>query len=237
MARSTGSRQRRCPGELIAYHYREAATLGSTLRQAETHPIRARAVHWLGRAAATALAGAALEEAARHLRAAIELADSPDHPELYERLGDVHVGGDASAEAYGTALTLCREAGRPPDQELRVLAKLLTVLMRYQGSVASRPSDDTMAQMPAAKAKHLWNESNRIAAGYATRGFATALDVARARRDEKTIEELKEIIEDILQKFRAARTDAPVVLRIEPYARLNFAGLIRYVEAFSFRHR
>jgi len=67
-------------------------------------------------------------------------------------------------------------------------------------------------------------------------GFATALDVARARRDEKTIEDLKEIIEDILQKFRAARTDAPVVLRIEPYARLNFAGLIRYVEAFSFRH-
>ncbi len=387
--------------ELIAYHYREAATLGSTLRQpVGNQPIRARAVHWLGRAAATALAGAAQEEAARHLRAAIELADPTDHPELYERLGDVLLGGDVGVDAYRTALTLCREAGCPPDQELRILAKLITVFMRSQGSVASRPSDDTMThlraeghalmarakdersiaafligegfypfwrladatvedvttaeagarrgleiaerlddaklrsmaldaisgcaqargawrevfrlaeqrlafqdrldlieridahamiawgsvlggdlgkadsvsaaglallqpgQVPswalhlaawriyaltlggkwddalttAVKAKHLWIESNRSSAGYSVRGFVAALDIARARRDEKTIEELEEIIEDILQKFRAARTDAPVVRRMEPYVRLNFEGLIHYVEGFPFRH-
>jgi len=386
--------------ELIAYHYREAVILGSALRQAETQPIRARAVHWLGRAASTAQAGAASDEAARHLRAAIELANSTDYPELYERLGDVQAGGDACVDAYATSLRLCREAERPPDHELRILGKFITVIMRYQGSVASRPSDDTMAQLlaeghalmararderaiaaflvgegfhpywrrkdatpedvstaeagarrglataerlddaklqsvaldalsacvmvrgawreviqlaeqrlalqdrldlleridaygmiawwsgvggdlktadrvsstglatlqpgqvswgalhlaarriyaltlqgkwddvltTAAKAKQLWIASNRIAAGYSLRGFATALDVARARRDQKPIEEITEIIEDILQKFRLARNDSTEVKGLEPYAHLNFAGLIHYVENFPFRY-
>ncbi len=387
--------------ELIAYHYREAAHLGSTLRQAAgDEKIRARAVHWLGRAAGMAQAGAAHAEAARHLRAAIELADPADHPDLYERLGDVQLGGDPGAEAYGTALRLHREARRAPDQELRVLAKLITLFMRSQGSVASRPSDETMArlraeghalmaratdrraiaafligdafypfwrladsteedirtaeagarrgldiaeqlddtklrsmaldalsgcaeargawpevtqlaerrlslqdrldlvervdahamvawgcalggelekaegisaaglaivqpgQIPhwalhvaawriyaltlrgnwddalaaAVKAKHLWIDSNRSAAGYAVRGFVAALDVARARRDERTIEEFGQIIDEILQKFRTARTDSPVVTRIEPYLRLNFEAMTHYVGRFPFRH-
>ena len=387
--------------ELVAYHYREAATLRSTLHQtAGDGKIRERAVHWLGRAASTAQAGAAFAEAGRHLRAAIELADRGDLAELYERLGEVQLGGDASVEAYETALKLCREAGRPPDQELRILAKLVTVFMRSQGSVASRPTDETMAQLRAeghalmarardqkaiaafligdgfypfwrladatvgditaaeasarrgfeiaeqlddpklrsvaldalsgcaqargawpevirlarrrmafqtrldlveridthamiawgcvlggdldeadrisasglallqpgqvptwalhlaawrtyaltlrgkwddaltiaAKALQLWVDTTRSSAGYSVRGFAAALDVARARRDEKGVEEFTQVIEEILHHFKAVRKDAPIVQRMEPYLHLDLDSLRQLVERFPFQH-
>jgi len=387
--------------ELIAFHYREAATLGSTLRQAPADSrIRERAVYWLGRAATVAQAGAAQMEAQRHLLAAIELADRRDHPELYERLGDVQFGGDAIVDAYQTALTLCREFGRPADQQLRLVAKLVTVFMRSQGAVASRPSEEAMAELraeghtlmarasdpkaiaaflvgegfypfwrladataedittaeasarrgleiaarlddaklqsialdalsgcaqargtwpevvrlagqrlalqdrldltervdthamiawasslggeldeadrisaaglsllqpgqvpawalhltawrtyaltlrgkwdealaTAARARQLWMEANRTAAGYTLRGFAAALDVARGRRDQNAIEEFRRIIEEILQHFRAARRDSPVVVRMDSYVHLNLEALGQYVEGFPFRH-
>jgi len=133
--------------ELIAYHYREAASLMSThgVEPAVVGGIRQKAVHWLGRAADVAAAGAASLEAARHLRNAIEFAGPGDLPELYERLGHEEVGN--SPTAYLTALRLCREQHRPPDQELRVLARLLTLYMRSQGTIASRPSDEEMARL------------------------------------------------------------------------------------------
>jgi hypothetical protein len=131
--------------ELVAYHFREAATLTSVTRiaQLDVVEIRRRAVSWLQRAADVAAAGAATAEAARHLRAAIELAAPDELPELHERLGDVS-GGDEGAEASRVALRLCRELGRPVDQELRVLGSLLTRYTRFQGTVGNRPSEEEL---------------------------------------------------------------------------------------------
>jgi class 3 adenylate cyclase len=136
--------------ELIAYHFREAATLTSATgtAQLDAVEIRRKAVGWLKRAADVAAAGAATAEAARHLRAAIELAATDDLPELHERLGDVS-GGDAGVEAYRVALRLCRESGRPVDQELRILGSLLTRYMRFQGTVGNRPSEEEIQRLRA----------------------------------------------------------------------------------------
>ena len=134
--------------ELIAFHFREAAMLTSATKstQLDTVQIRRKAVGWLKRAADVAAAGAATAEAARHLRSAIELAATDDLPELQERLGDVS-GGDAGAEAYRVALRLCRELGRPADQELRVLASLLTRYTRFHGTVGNRPPEEEIQRL------------------------------------------------------------------------------------------
>jgi class 3 adenylate cyclase len=136
--------------ELIAYHFREAATLISATHTAQRDAVEIsrRAVSWLQRAADVAAAGAATGEAARHLRAAIELATPDDLPELQERLGDVS-GGDEGAGASRLALELCRELGRPADQELRVLGSLLTRYTRFQGTVGNRPSEEEIHRLRA----------------------------------------------------------------------------------------
>jgi class 3 adenylate cyclase len=177
--------------ELIAYHFREAATLISATKtaQLDAAEVRRKAVGWLKRAADVATAGAATAEAARHLRAAIELAAPDDLPELQERLGDVS-GGDAGAEAYRIALRLCRELGRPVDQELRILGSLLTRYMRFQGTVGDRPSEqetqrlrtDGRALLPGAR------DERAIASFLIADGFypfwrgaqATPADIAEA---------------------------------------------------------
>ena len=137
--------------ELVAYHYREAAMLASRTDPdaPETRQVRRKATDWLARAADVAAAAAASAEAVSHLRSAIELADTEALPELYERLGDVQLVGETSVDAYREALRLRRLVGGSPDQELRVLGKLLTVYTRTQGSVASRPSRDEMTRLRA----------------------------------------------------------------------------------------
>ncbi len=177
--------------ELIAYHFREAATLTSVTETAELDAveIRRKAVGWLMRAADVAAAGAATAEAARHLRTAIELAAADDLPELQERLGDVS-GGDVAAEAHRVALRLCRESGRPVDQELRILGSLLVRYMRFQGTVGNRPSEEEIQRLRAdggallARAR----DERAIASFLIADGFypfwrgaqATAADIAEA---------------------------------------------------------
>ena len=141
--------------ELIAYHYREAATVGGMLGPVP-EDVRLGAVAWLRRAADVAMAGAANYEAARHLRSAIDLARTADLPELHGRLGDVLFSGDEAIAAYAEALRLAQELGRPPDQVLGLLARELLVWTRWTGSVASATSgrvDDLIregeALMPA----------------------------------------------------------------------------------------
>lgn len=138
--------------ELIAYHYREAATVAGMLAADSPNAaqIRRKAVDWLTRAAEVAAGAAAIIEAARHLRAAIDLAEPDRFPELYERLGDVAVSGDARGEAYRRAIRFCREQGRRPDQELRVLASLLSTVMRFQATVETRPSEEEIQMHRAA---------------------------------------------------------------------------------------
>jgi class 3 adenylate cyclase len=134
--------------ELIAYHYREAAGIATAQRPDEQHTteVRKKAVEWLTRATAVAAAAAATVEGARHLRAAIEFAEASRLPDLYQRLGEIGESGDFAVPAYVTALRLCREQGRPPDQELQVMTGLLSIYTRSQGSVAERLTIDEMHQ-------------------------------------------------------------------------------------------
>ncbi len=136
--------------ELIAYHFREAATLARLVEAADLNVVELRrtAVERLKRAGDMASAAAAYFEAARHFRAAIDLAEQKDLPELHERLGDVTLG-NTSADAYRTALQTCRDAGCPPDQELRILGNLLTMFLRWRATIATRPSNEEIARLRA----------------------------------------------------------------------------------------
>jgi len=136
--------------ELIALHYREAATLASasSAGDADTAAIRRNAVRWLVRAADAALASAANVEAARHLRAAIELAEPAELVDLYERLGDSFADAGGSIEAYRAALD--RTSDDEPDRALRLVGAILMGLTRMTGAVADRPSE---AEMDALRAR------------------------------------------------------------------------------------
>ena len=127
--------------ELIAYHWREAATLAFAARWEPTHAdeVRRSAVDWLVRAAEAARAAGAQSEAVRHLRGALELATTDRRCELHERIGDVRLDAGSSAAAYATALGLADEAGADADQRLRLIGGLAMVLTRFQGNVARRP--------------------------------------------------------------------------------------------------
>jgi class 3 adenylate cyclase len=134
--------------ELIAYHYREAAGIASAQRpdDPQTLEVRKQAVEWLQRASEVAAAAAATIEGARHLRGAIEFAEPGRLPDLYQRLGEIGESSDFAVPAYQTALRLCREQGRPPDQELQVMTGLLSLYTRSQGSVADRLSFEAMGE-------------------------------------------------------------------------------------------
>ena len=204
--------------ELIAYHYREAASLSSSLAAGPgaAVDVRQKAVEWLARAGEVAAAGAASVEASRHLRSAIELAADDQLPELYERLGDFVESGEASAEAYRTALRLARQCGRPAAQELRVMAGLLSVSMRSQGSVASRMSQEEMAQLrseAASAAQSVTDE--RILARYLAAdafypfwrfGNATPDEISAADRSARRAIEIGQRLDDA--NLQSAALDA-----------------------------
>jgi hypothetical protein len=132
--------------ELIAFHYREAAGIATAQRPDDprTTEVRMKAVVWLTRAADVAAAAAATVEGSRHLRGAIEFAEAGRLPDLYQRLGEIGESGDFAVPAYQTALRLCREQGRPPEQELQVMTGLLSIYTRSQGSVADRLTFEAM---------------------------------------------------------------------------------------------
>jgi len=134
--------------ELIAYHYREAASIATSQRPGEpqTAEVRKKAVEWLTRATEVAAAAAATIEGAGHLRNAIEFAETSRLPDLYQRLGEIGESSDSIVPAYQTALRLCREQGRPPEQELEVMTGLLSIYTRSQGSVADRLSLEAMRE-------------------------------------------------------------------------------------------
>jgi tetratricopeptide (TPR) repeat protein len=51
------------------------------------------------------------------------------------------------------------------------------------------------------RARQLWLEARKPAAGYAIRGFMAVIDVARARQDDRLAESYREILETILTVF------------------------------------
>ncbi|HUG05280.1 MAG TPA: AAA family ATPase, partial [Candidatus Limnocylindria bacterium] len=136
--------------ELIAYHYREAATLVSSSEAPDAGDVAAKATAWLMRAGDIAYAAVALTEAKRHFRAALDLASPELRATIHERLGDVGLSGTEAVESYATSLELVRAGGAPdPARELHLIAAQLGVLMRSQGSIARRPSDDQMRTLIA----------------------------------------------------------------------------------------
>jgi class 3 adenylate cyclase len=130
--------------ELIAVHSREAAALATALELDDAPAIRERAVNWLERASAAAMASAANMEAAAHLRAALELARPDDLDRLHEAIGDTVETGDVAARAYSEALGLARAAGRPKATILRLIGKWAEMQLRFLGSIADRASDEEM---------------------------------------------------------------------------------------------
>jgi hypothetical protein len=130
--------------ELIALHYREAATFATAASAdlPETVETRRNAVRWLERAADAALASAANVEGARHLRAAIELAEPAEVAALYERLGDAYAEAGEAIAGYRAALELTTDA--EPDRALRLIAGILEVQTRMQGAVAERATEEDM---------------------------------------------------------------------------------------------
>ncbi|HLA15279.1 MAG TPA: adenylate/guanylate cyclase domain-containing protein [Candidatus Limnocylindrales bacterium] len=141
-ARSVGREEEHA--ELVAFHLREAVSLGTAAGTDLDPVLVGKAVAWLRRAADVATAGAAYEEAARHIRAAIEIAPREDLPELWADLGDFFGGGKVASDAYATAVRLGRDLGRPPDFILRALAGELLVLGRWPASVGAAISVDEL---------------------------------------------------------------------------------------------
>ena len=133
--------------ELIAYHYQEAISLARVIGLPADELARRRAVSWLGRAASAAAAGSANLEAGRHLRAAIELADPDELPELYLRLGRSHLGSDPGIAAFARAYEIGRERGRSADFLLLALALRLTAMTRWFASVARQPSTEEFQRL------------------------------------------------------------------------------------------
>jgi class 3 adenylate cyclase len=133
--------------ELVAFHWREAAQLAGASATAEQ---KRRAVDWLARAAESAFAGAATIEGIGHLRAAIELAETERQVDLLERLGSSMQSGSAAALPLQRAFELAQAQGRSAEDRLRIFARLLMFDMRTTGSVATRCSNEQMAERRAA---------------------------------------------------------------------------------------
>ncbi len=148
-SRATGREE--ALAELIAYHYREAVSLAGAVGDEGLGPLRASAVRWLVTAAEAAIAAAASVEAARHLRAAIELTGDDDERRagLYERLGDVALSGQHGADAYRAALEIYRRIGAAPERTLNALSGILVNWTRAMGSIALRPSDEELNALRA----------------------------------------------------------------------------------------
>jgi len=132
--------------ELVAYHWREAATLAGAARwpREQADVVHRAAADWLVRAAEAARAAGARAEAVRHLRNALEHAAADRACELHERIGDVFLDAGSAAAAYATALKLADAGGADADQRLRLIGGLAMMLMRFQGNVARRPSNEEM---------------------------------------------------------------------------------------------
>src|SRR2546421_4286475 len=136
--------------EILAFHYREAAVLYTALEPTSdtTRAIREQAARWLLRAADIAVAAGATPEAVRHIRASFDFLEPSRLPRLHERIGDL-TAGDTGLEEYGLALQQYEASHAPVDDQLRALAGMLMVAMRWTGSIGDRPSDQWMADLRA----------------------------------------------------------------------------------------
>ena len=130
--------------ELVAFHYREAATWRARAADAEARARR--------------LAGARRRvgvQRRRHHRGARPPARGhrvgrtcPPARSVRAPRGATQSGSAADAPLR-TALRLSEEQGRPAEDQLRILGRVLMFATRAQGSVATRMSDEAMAALRA----------------------------------------------------------------------------------------
>lgn len=127
---------------LIAYHYREAALLARLSAVPLAVAVDSeRTVYYLQRAGEVASRAGSYMEARAHLQNAIDLAPESEYPRLYETLGDCLVVGDVALAAYRRTLDYWRAGAMPdPVDGARLLRKLLTMYLRWGGSISDRPS-------------------------------------------------------------------------------------------------
>jgi hypothetical protein len=135
--------------ELIAYHAREAVMLSRQAAVPLDVPVDTiRAVRFLERAGEVASHAGAFAESENFVRSAIELAPVVEHQRLYEVLGDCLIMGDTSLAAYRQALEAWRaDTTRQPLVGARLLRKLLTLLMRWWGSLTVRLSREEVVAL------------------------------------------------------------------------------------------
>ena len=77
------------------------------------------------------------------------------------------------------------------------------------------------------RAYQMWLEADQPAAGYAQRGFATALRVARARRDDARIDRNQATMIDIVSRFDTPARGTPA------YAEGDVEGVATYLESLA----
>ncbi len=176
--------------ELVAFHLREAVTIGALTGEPVPEDLRAETVQWLRRAAEVAAAGAASVEAARHLNAAIELAPAALLPQMHERLGQIWGGGggDLAAEAFERAWELAKEQGSGPEMELRTLAQAMTVRARWIGAVGRRLDADEEARRYAEIERLLALDTSEVANLHGQLALAFRASISGLATDEELTE-------------------------------------------------
>lgn len=222
---STGGREDEL-AELIAFHYREAATIGAMVEPVPDE-LRLKAVAWLGRAADVAMAGAANYEAARHLRAGIDLATPDDLPDLYRRLGDVLGSGNEAIAAYAEAARLARALGRSAEEVLGLVSRELLVWTRWQGSVGGDRTDrvDELIVEGEALLGQAGDPRERarfqIARAFRTTmaGGSTADEIAASERAAREGLELTRSLDDAELQSLAYDALASAALAVDDYRR------------------
>jgi class 3 adenylate cyclase len=134
--------QKQPPTELIAVHYRQAATLASKLERPppELDGIRELAVAWLRRAAESALASGASTEAVEHLQAAADIAPPEQRAAIFERIGDANLSPQSALQAYRRAIELTNAEPPEANYRLNLTGKLLLLVTRSWGGVANGPT-------------------------------------------------------------------------------------------------
>ena len=139
---------------------------------------------------------------------------------------DVSLGDFAEAIEVGEAAARLVQPGQVANWALH-LASWRTVAYGMRG-------EWDQALQTAERARALWLELERVAAGYATRGFHAALQICRARRDDVGTTRWLEVLEEIIGPFddkqygplqlAIALADAPEVERLLGAQEITMVG-------------
>ena len=163
LERDAHGRDAEALAELVAYHYREAATLSALLPADVAARSQAKAVEWLRLAADSALGAAAQLEAFAHLTKALDWAPPDQLPDIHERMGDTFLDGDTARREFGLAYQLAKEQNDQCDDRLRILGKEMEVETRWTGRVGQHISATDMTVLADEARKLIPQATNLLA--------------------------------------------------------------------------